>query len=65
VTAKDKAEELIETFKFYCREGDNAKLSALFVIDEILIDDWYIATREDLIAREEYWEEVRQEIYKL
>jgi hypothetical protein len=64
VTAKDKAKELIETFTFNCRECDNAKLSALFVIDEILIDDWYIATREDLIARKKYCEEVRQEIYK-
>lgn len=65
MTAKDKAEELIETFTFNCRECDNAKLSALFAVDEILIDDWYIATREDLIARKKYWEEVRQEIYKL
>lgn len=39
-----------------------AKQCALLSVEEILNDDWYIATREDLIARKEYLNEVKQEI---
>ncbi len=72
MTLKEKAEELIR--KYYTfginKQGQTlswyeCKKCALIAVDEILNDDWYIATREDLIARKEYWNEVKQEIEKL
>ena len=42
-----------------------SKKCALIAIDEILNDDWFILNLEDLIARKEYWEEVKQEIINL
>ena len=39
-----------------------SKKCALIAIDEILNDDWYIINLEDLLARKEYWEEVKKEI---
>ena len=74
MTAKNKAKKLIDTFTFNCRECDNAKLSALFAVDEIIKVCPYLESniREDenqLSAFEfqfvSYWQEVRQEIYKL
>lgn len=74
MTVKEKAKELIDTFTFNCRECDNAKLSALFAVDEIIKVCPYFDSniREDenqLSAFEfqfvSYWQEVRQEIYKL
>jgi len=53
---KQKAKELIETFTFNCRECDNAKLSALFAVDEILNLDSGDSLNKN------YWEEVRQEL---
>lgn len=44
---------------------EDAIQCALIAVDEILNDDLYIATREDLIARKEYWHEVKQEIEQL
>ena len=72
MTPKQKAQELV--YKYYELVDDiysneaakkNAKMYALIAVEEILKDDWYIATREDLIARKEYWNEVKQEINKL
>lgn len=69
---KEKAEELIR--KYYTfginKQGQTlswyeCKKCALIAVEEILNDDWYIATREDLIARKEYWNKVKQEIEKL
>lgn len=42
-----------------------AKQCALISVEEILNDDWYIATLEYLIERKEYWNEVKQEIINL
>lgn len=61
MTPKEKAQELVELFSFNCRECDNAKLSALIAVDEILniksVDrDYDLST---------YWEEVKQEIENL
>lgn len=58
---KEKANELVDKFSFNCRECDNAKLSALIAVDEILniksVDrDYDLST---------YWEEVKQEIDNL
>jgi len=61
MTPKEKAKDLVELFSFNCRECDNAKLSALLAVDEILniksVDrDYDLST---------YWEEVKQEIENL
>ena len=69
--AKEKAKELFD--KYWGLLGIHNVLNrrlftkecALIAVDEILNDDWYIATREDLIARKEYWNKVKQEIEKL
>jgi len=42
-----------------------AKQCALITVDEMLNDDWYIATAEDSIERNKYWNEVKQELEKL
>ena len=42
-----------------------AKQCALIAVDEMLNDDWYIATAEDSIERNKYWNEVKQELEKL
>jgi len=75
MTPKEKAEELFE--KYYNRiehtlseeysphEKFVVKECALIAVDDILNDNWYIATYKDLINRKAYWEEVKQEIEKL
>jgi hypothetical protein len=66
---KEKAEELY--FKYYKNlnifsyKRIKAKRCAFIAVDEILSDDWYIATHQDLINRKSYWQEVKQEIEKL
>jgi hypothetical protein len=68
MTPKEKAKELVERFTFICKECNydwNAKQCALIAVDEIINDDWYINTFEDLISRKTYWKEVKQEIEKL
>lgn len=57
---KEKAKELIELFTFNCRECDNAKISALIAVEEIIKDKK--AFNQISI---EYWEDVKQEIEKL
>ena len=42
-----------------------SKKCALIAVDEILNEDWFILNLEDLLARKEYWEEVKQEINNL
>ena len=70
MTPKEKAKELF--FKYRNLENKhsyinnyNAKKCALIAVDEILNDDWYIATAEDLRARDKYWNKAKQEIEKL
>ena len=75
MTPKEKALELY--WKYYNRiehtlseeysehETFLCKQCALIALDEILNDNWYIATYKDLINRKAYWEEVKQEIEKL
>jgi hypothetical protein len=66
--SKQKAKELIETFTFNCKECDNAKLSALFAVDEIIKSspsqpsDTF--TMPHFIACI-YWQEVKKELLKL
>ena len=75
MTPKQKAQKLVD--KFMTIDSDSemfdgfkmkqfyAQRCALIAVDEVLNDDWYIATLEYLIARKEYWEEVKQEINNL
>lgn len=70
-TAREKAYELINKYNLVVLDtalgGSNSRVKkcALIAVDEILNDDWYIATIEELLQRREYWEEVKQEIEKL
>jgi hypothetical protein len=57
---KEKAKELIDLFTFNCKECDNAKISALIAVEEIIKDKK--AFNQISI---EYWEDVKQEIEKL
>lgn len=71
MTPKEKAIELVEKYHkkydllFWDLTWIQAKQCALISVEEIINDDWYIATREDLIARKEYWNEVKTQIEKL
>ena len=58
MTAKDKAMEI--AMKFDKKgETDNAKLCALICVDEIVKNTLQVSQVLD------YWQEVKQEIYKL
>jgi hypothetical protein len=59
MTPKEKAQELVDNFKFNCRECDNAKISALITVDEIR-DNLPLIT--DI---QNYWQQVKQEIQNL
>jgi hypothetical protein len=62
LTPKEQAQELIEELTFNCKECDNAKISALFVVDKILIS---IQDLPENNVRWDYWQQVKQEIEKL
>ena len=72
MTPKEKAKELLEKFMQpidklhkYPMCFDTAKQCALIAVNEVLNDDWYITTLEDLAERRKYWRQVKQEIEKL
>jgi len=71
MTPKEKAIELVEKYNkkydllYWNLNWIQAKLCALIAVDEVLNDDWFIPNREDLLARKEYWEEVKKEINNL
>jgi hypothetical protein len=66
MTPKEKAQYLVESMTFTCRECDNAKLAALIAVEEIIntgplkMIDW-----GEIISDKPYWIEVKQEIEKL
>jgi hypothetical protein len=68
MTPKEKAKELFEKMYYKIqpdelgKDNESAKQCAIIAVDEIINDDWYINTFEDLISRKTYWEEVRKEI---
>jgi hypothetical protein len=66
MTPKEKAEDLLLKYSIL-KDGHNhlVKQCALVTVNEVLNDDWYIATIEDNIQRKNYWQEVKQEIQKL
>jgi hypothetical protein len=61
MTPKEKAVELIDFFTFNCKECDNAKISALIAVDEVL--NAVLAVYQPETKR--FWYEVKQEIEKL
>ena len=63
MTAKEKAKDLIEKFTFGCRECDDAKLSALIAVDEILLHEKN--SHSVLDKATERWREVREAIENL
>ena len=72
MTPNEKAKELLEKFmqpidelNKYPMCFDTAKQCALIAVNEVLNDDWYITTLEDLAERRKYWRQVKQEINKL
>lgn len=81
MTPKDKAKELVDKYTplVYCYMGsgmlsnhydenvakDNAKQCALIAVDEILNDDWYIPSFDEMTERKKYWEQVKNEIINL
>lgn len=79
MTAKEKADELIDKFSEYShtdfnysRGGyqfdsqiQNAKQCALIAVDEIINCDRFFKTLEDTKLFTDYWYKVQQEIEKL
>jgi hypothetical protein len=68
MTPKEKAQDLIETFTFNCRECDNAMLSAQFAVNEIVKEIQcnafdFGATVPMVVYT--YWKNVKEEIEKL
>ena len=68
-TPKEKAQELVESMAFSCRECDyeaKAKQCALIAVNEILDLKHIVTLRRNMHEMElEYWDEVKQEIEKL
>ena len=67
MTAKEKAEELVEAMAFSCRECDyesKAKQCALIAVDEILFALKY-DMNEPTSGSINYWTKVKQEIENL
>lgn len=81
MTPKAKAKELVNKYKpfVYCYSGsgmlinqedegvilNNAKQCALIAVNEILNDDWYIPSFDEMTERKKYWEQVKNEINNL
>lgn len=61
---KQKAAYLIVKYMSKVVSKNVAKECALVAVDEMLNDDWYIATSEDLVKRKEHYNEVKEEIQK-
>ena len=66
MTPKEKAEELVAKFEWYCEEVmEYQKDCALIAVDEILKSNPYEVSKTDMDSNIEYWQEVKQEIEKL
>jgi hypothetical protein len=68
MASKEKAQELVESMAFSCRECDyevKAKQCALIAVDEII--NTHLLSEKDIfgIHPVDYWQEVKQEIEKL
>jgi hypothetical protein len=77
MTAKEKAQEIVNQFRKYSSgedeyymfspaiEKENAKLCAVLAVDEMLKEIKDSADKEIVVPRIIYWEKVKQEIHKL
>jgi len=65
MTPKEKAKQLIDLMSFSCRECDNAKISALILVSELIKEN----LRYDYIpfegSRTEFYLQVEKELNKL
>jgi hypothetical protein len=66
MTAKDKAKELVDRFRIGDRNmKSKAKQCALICVDEIINTYPSPWSSLDVDPQKDYWEEVKQEIYKI
>jgi hypothetical protein len=69
MTPKEKAEQIVESMSYSCRECDyeaKAKQCALIAVDEILNLKHIVTLRRNMHEMElEFWQEVKQEIEAL
>jgi hypothetical protein len=68
MTPKQKAQELIESMAFSCRECDyeaKAKQCALIAVDEIMSALTYLPYGLDYLNKISDWQEVKEEIEAL
>jgi hypothetical protein len=68
MTAKEKAVELIDFFTFNCKECDNAKISALIAVNQILESLVYKKLSDSpytTLQARQFYIEVKQEIKTL
>jgi len=66
MTPKSKAKELIYLFEFNFKECDNAKTSALILVDEMIEENRILSLEfKNVIKYKNYWEAVKEEIEKL
>jgi hypothetical protein len=76
MTPKEKAKELVDTYKFVLWSEDTqcgeeilctgiAKRCALIAVDEILDVDYFDMSEEHFENIMEYWEQVKNEIQKI
>lgn len=65
MTPKEKAKQLLDAMSFNCRECDNAKISALILVSELIKEN----LRYDYIpfenSRSEFYLKVEKELNKL
>lgn len=71
MTPKEKAKEIFNQYWDLLAIHDVrnrrtfTKQCALIAVDEILNDDWYIQSFDDMMERKKYWQQVKNEIEKL
>jgi len=65
MTPQEKAKNLVELFTFSCHECDNASISALLAVDEILSFMYRFDLDKDMSIQFKWWQDVKTEIEKL
>ena len=77
MTAKEKAQDMVDTYRIILIHTDTdvsneilcttvAKCCALAAVDEILDDDYCCtSSSNDMIDRNRYWKQVKEEIERL
>jgi len=65
MTPQEKAKNLVELFTFSCHECDNAAISALLAVDEILSFMYRFDLDKDMSIQFKWWQDVKTEIEKI